>query len=290
MKIFLTGASGRVGRAIYTQLSKSHQVVGFDRIPSPFADVVGDLRDGKQLAVAARGAEAFVHVAALHAPHVGQFDAATFDAINVRGTHALATLARETGVRHFIFTSTTALYGVPPESAESSVWVDELTVPQPRTVYHHSKLAAEALLAEFAAEGAFAVSVLRMSRCFPEPAPLMALYRLHRGIDARDVAAAHEAALNISHRGYRCWVISGPPPFLPDDAAVLGSDARAVLLHRAPELVRAFAARGWTLPVRVDRVYDPARARVELGWQAQYGFDEVLRQFDAGSSEVLPPQ
>jgi UDP-glucose 4-epimerase len=40
-----------------------------------------------------------------------------------------------------------------------------------------------------------------MGRCFPEPAPAMALARLHRGIDARDVAEAHALALDTARAG-----------------------------------------------------------------------------------------
>jgi len=45
-------------------------------------------------------------------------------------------------------------------------------------------------LREDAGRDGLAVTVLRLSRCFAEPAPLMAAYRLHRGIDARAVASA----------------------------------------------------------------------------------------------------
>ena len=58
------------------------------------------------------------------------------------------------------------------------------------------------------------VTSLRMSRCFPEPAEFMAWYRLHRGIDRRDVAEAH--ALALDRRGPPAtYVISAATPFEP---------------------------------------------------------------------------
>jgi nucleoside-diphosphate-sugar epimerase len=124
-----------------------------------------------------------------------------------------------------------------------------------------------------------------MSRCFPEAVPLMAVYRLHRGVDARDVADAHVAALQRGVPGRsRCFVISGATPFEPGDAAGLARDAPAVLALRAPALVEAFARRGWALPASIDRVYDARRAARELGWQARFGYDEVLRQADAADA------
>ena len=86
------------------------------------------------------------------------------------------------------------------------------------------------------------------------------------------------------------YVVSGATPFLPEDAAELAIAAPAVIQRRAPQLVAAFAARGWELPARIDRVYVPTLAMRELGWTPRHGFEEVLRQFDDESAEVLPPQ
>lgn len=281
MRVVITGSSGRVGRAIYVQLARDHDVLGLDRAPSSTADRVGDITDERWLEQALAGADAVVHVAALHAPQVGHVPEAEFERINVGGTKAVLEAASRRGVPHIVFTSTTALYG-------TGGWVTEQTQPRPRTVYHRTKLAAERLLAEAAAAGGPAVTVLRMSRCFPEPAPVMAVFRLHRGVDARDVAAAHVLALARPRPGHRVLVISGATPFDPGDIAELECDAPAVLRRCAPALVAAFEQRGWSLPASIDRVYSPALAQAELGWQPRHGFDEVLRQLDAQSPEVLP--
>jgi len=282
MRVLVTGASGRIGRALCVRLAREHQVSGLDRTPSSTAHWVGDLGDAPLLARALQGIDAVVHTAALHAPQVGRVDEAEFGRINVQATRLLAALAAEAGVRQLVYTSTTALFG-------ATGWVDETTPPQPRTVYHRSKLAAEQALQAAAAAGAFGLTVLRMARCFPEPAPQMAVARLHRGIDARDVAEAHARALATARPGHRCYLLSGATPFQPGDMARLQADAPAVLRQRAPALVAAFAARGWPLPASIDRVYAPARAIAGLGWQPRYGPDEVLRQLDDESSEVLPP-
>ena len=62
-----------------------------------------------------------------------------------------------------------------------------------KSIYHRTKIEAETFL-ETEANSSLKVTTLRMSRCFPEPAPIMAMYRLHRGIDARDVAEGHRLA------------------------------------------------------------------------------------------------
>lgn len=289
MRVLVTGSSGRIGRAIHARLRTEHEVIGLDRSPSPTAELVGDIGDVTLMRHAVRGVDAMVHTAALHAPHVGQASDEEFERINVRATGALADLAATAGVNRMVFTSTTALYGAASTPRTAAGWVDETLAPRPLTIYHRTKLAAEALLEAAAREGKLAVTVLRMSRCFPEPAPLMAVYRLHRGIDARDVAEAHALALTASPSPFRRFVVSGPTPFMQEDVHDLMRDAPAVLERRALELVEAFARRGWTLPGSIDRVYSSERAMRELGWQPRHGFQAVLKMLDEGSAEVLPP-
>jgi len=290
MRILVTGSSGRVGRAVYVRLLRDgHDVRGLDRSPASTADVVGDIRDPMVLRRALEGIDAVIHTAALHAPHVGLVDETLFREINVDATIALAQLAIERGIERLVFTSTTALYGDAATPPGRAGWIDESVEPVPRTVYHRSKLAAESALEEFSRREGLRVTVLRMSRCFPEPAPRMAAYRLHRGIDARDVAEAHALALDGHVAGIRRFVVSGGTPFLPEDAAELHRDAPAVLARRAPALVEAFRSRRWRLPQSLDRVYSPALAMRQLGWRPRYGFVEVLKMLDEESSEVLPP-
>jgi UDP-glucose 4-epimerase len=290
MRILVTGASGRIGRAIAIRLLREHDVVGLDRVPSSTVDFVGNLADRELLVRAIDGVEAVVHTAALHAPHVGHSPDEEFHRINVRATATLADVAAFAGVRHFVYTSTTALYGAASQRAQEAAWIDDATVPEPRTIYHRSKLAAERTLAEYAGASIPSVTVLRMSRCFPEPAPIMAVYRLHRGVDARDVASAHACAIASARPGYESFVISGETCFTRDDREGLKVDAAAVLCHRAPRLAAEFRRRGWSLPASIDRVYSSERAATLLGWRSRYAFDEVLRQFDDESSEILPPR
>lgn len=288
MKLLITGSGGRIGRALYVRLAREHAVEGLDRSPASTVHHLGELSDAALLARALDGVDAVLHVAALHAPHVGWASEAEFRRVNVEGTAALVEAARRAGVRRIVYTSSTAVYGLAATPDGRAGWVDEALAPEPETVYHRTKLEAEALLREAALAGGPSLRILRMSRCFPEPAPVMAAFRLHRGIDARDVAAGH--ALALAHAGppHATYVLSGATPFVPGDVESLWRDAPAVLAERAPALVAAFAARGWPLPARIDRVYDASAARRDLGWRPAHDWTEVLAQHDRGSAEVLP--
>lgn len=277
MRVLVTGAAGPVGASIHERLSRDHEVVGLDLRDSPHTAIRGSITDAALLRRALAGIDAVVHVASLHAPHVGLRRDAEFEQVNVVATEALLALAQDAGVSHWVYTSTTALYGVtgaPPAGA--AAWIDEDTPPQPRTVYHRTKLAAESKVEAAARGGAFCATILRISRCFPEPPAAMALQRLHRGIDLRDVAEAHARALATAAPGCRRFVVSHPTPFERADAEELLLDAPAVLRRRAPALVAAFAQRGWPLPRSIDRVYDSRRAVAELGWMPRHDFHDLL--------------
>lgn len=286
MKILLTGSSGRIGRAIFGALAAANEVVGLDRSPFATTRIIADVTDHQAVVRAVQGVDAVIHTAALHAPHVGLVPDAVFQQINVDATAHLLQAAREAGARRFVLTSTTALYGH-AVVAGGCRWIDEDTEPLPRTIYHRSKLQAEGL-AEQAASDSFSVRVLRMGRCFPEPPERMALFRLHRGIDARDVASAHAALLLDEGGAFQRYIACGASPFQREDCLQLAVDTRQVLARRAPQLLAEFDRRGWSLPPSIDRVYDSRRLQQQLGWQPRHGPEEVLQQYAAGSIEVLP--
>jgi nucleoside-diphosphate-sugar epimerase len=287
MKIAVTGASGRIGRAIHFALCQEHDVVGLDRSISSVTTHLGEIDDYQLLTQAFNGADAVIHVAALHAPHVGIFDDSEFYRINVEGTKQVLRAAVDCGVQTLVFTSSTAVYGHASQLPDRAAWIDETTVPQPRSIYHRTKLEAEQFLEAEASQN-LKVTTLRMSRCFPEPAPTMAMYRLHRGIDARDVAEAHRLALIGSEKDYRMFILSGATPFAPSDCTALKPAPEEVLRRKCKSICDLFASRGWKMPESIDRVYDSSLAQRTLGWSPLFGYEEVVRLLDAHIPEVLP--
>ncbi|CAG22937.1 hypothetical oxidoreductase protein [Photobacterium profundum SS9] len=167
-------------------------------------------------------------------------------------------------------------------------WVDETVTPSPKTIYHKSKIQAEQILKNISNLFNLPVTVLQMSRCFPEPAPLMAVYRLTRGIDARDVASAHACAVDKRLSGFRRYIISGQTPFNKTSCEQLYHSADDAIREYAPSLASDFANRGWRLPQTLDRVYDSTLAQQELGWLPKYDYESVLSMLDNEIAEVLP--
>ena len=277
MRVLVTGSSGRIGGAIAARLSLRHQVVGLDLKAGPLTSVVGDICDERLLAATCAGLDAVIHTASLHAPDLGLRTTEDFRRINVEGTKRLLSACGEAGIRRFVYTSTTSLYGraLMPTGGEA-VWVTEKLLPEPRDIYDETKLAAEQACNLAARDGMTCIS-LRMSRCFPEHPRLIAIYRLYRGVDAADVAQAHELALARGSPGFEVFNISARPPFAVTECLQLLSGAKAVVLAHHPWASAAFACRGWELPNSVDRVYVVDKALAELGYRPAHDFESLFR-------------
>ena len=287
-KVLITGSSGRIGRALHWKLSQKYKTEGIDLSPSSTTSIVGDICNYDILLKSFENVETIYHSAALHAPHVGYHSEKKFYEINVHATENICRAALASGVSQIIFTSTTALYGFANHGKEKAVWVNEHTIPKPKTIYHKTKLEAEKVLREYAGEK-LRISIIRMSRCFPEPVQKMAVYRLHRGVDYRDVAEAHILASESKKTTeIDAFVISGKTPFLKSDLEELARNPEAVIRGRHPQLATEFDKRKWQFPNSIDRVYDPTYAETKLGWQSKRGPLDVIEQFDKEDYEVLP--
>lgn len=275
MKVLITGSSGSIGEAVAQALPKDAQIIGLDHLPGARTTHQGDIGDSQLLKRLMSGADVVFHIAALHAPHVGQRSEADFRRVNVDATSALLGAALAAGVGRFVLTSTTSIYGCTTRAKSEAIWVTEALPPHPEDIYDETKLAAEDLCRQASSPG-FMVVVLRVSRCFPEPPPLMAFYRLYRGVDLRDAARAHHLAAGATLKPYSVFNISADSPFLKSDCPLLWTDPWKVIDQRVPGLRRTFEELGWPRPSRVDRVYDIERAKKELGYRPENGVGDIL--------------
>src|SRR4051794_28068284 len=128
MKILVTGSAGHLGEALCRTLqSAGHDAVGIDIKSSEFTTRVGSIGDRRFLKTCMEGANAVVHSATLHKPHVRTHARQDFVDTNVTGTLNLLEEAVSAGVAAFVFTSTTSAFGdalTPPVGAPA-VWITE---------------------------------------------------------------------------------------------------------------------------------------------------------------------
>jgi len=294
MTVLVTGSSGHLGEALMRILrGKGRAATGFDIVPGPLTDAVGSIADREQVARAMKGAETVMHAATLHKPHVATHARDAFVETNVRGTLILLEEAARARVRAFVMTSTTSAFGdaLKPPPGAPAAWIDERVAPVPKNIYGATKTAAEDLCQLFHRNEGMAVIVLRTARFFPEEDdnPAMrdayaddnakANEYLYRRVAIEDVVEAHLiAAERAPAIGFRKYIISATTPFLPEDCGRLSLDAPAVVRERAPGWEGEYARRGWRMFPSIDRVYDNALARRELGWRPKWDFKAIVER------------
>ena len=148
MKALVTGSSGHLGEAMVRTLrQRGEEVVGLDIIESPFTTIVGSVADRSCVRRSMRGVQVVFHAATLHKPHVSTHSRQEFIDTNITGTLNLLEEAVDAGVKSFIYTSTTSVFGdalIPPDGAPA-VWINEEVTPVPKNIYGVTKAAAEDL-------------------------------------------------------------------------------------------------------------------------------------------------
>ncbi|MDQ6774733.1 MAG: NAD(P)-dependent oxidoreductase [Actinomycetota bacterium] len=299
MRILVTGSSGHLGEALVRALgADGHDVIGLDILPSPTTTVVGSIVDRACVKRHVASADAVVHTATLHKPHVRTHPRTDFVDTNVTGTLNLLEEAAAAKVGRFIFTSTTSTFGraLVPGEGQPAAWITEEVTPVPRNIYGATKTAAEDLCELIWRDHALPCLILRTSRFFPEPDDrdeVRSAYEdfnikvnelLYRRVDLEDVVSAHQRALERAPDiGFGRYVISATTPFHSADLTAIREDLPAVVRRLFPDYEDLYGHKGWKMFRAIDRVYVNERARRELGWSPRHDFRQALDSLAAGA-------
>jgi dihydroflavonol-4-reductase len=230
MRIFVTGATGFVGHHVARALAeegaelrllvrKTSNLANLEGIKGDTR--VGDLADPESLRVSLAGCDAVVHVAADYRLWIPNPDA--MYRANVDGTRELLRMAREAGVRRFVYTSSVATMGFRRDgiviNEDSPVSIGDMVGH-----YKRSKFLAEQEAIK-AAESGQQVMVLNPTTPIgpndakPTPTGRIFVDFLNRKfpaymdtglnlVDVREVARAHVLALTKGTSGRR-YILGG---------------------------------------------------------------------------------
>ena len=147
MNFLITGAAGFLGSSLANHLAREgHQVRGIDDLsagdPQALSPDVhftrGDVSDRPKLWTLLQEVDVVYHLAARVSVPESVLYPRDYNAVNVGGTVALMEAMRDVGVRRVVLTSSGAVYGDLSEQP-----LKESTIPNPRSPYAVSKLAAE---------------------------------------------------------------------------------------------------------------------------------------------------
>jgi UDP-glucose 4-epimerase len=138
MRVLVTGSSGHLGEALVRTLrERGADVIGLDTRPSAWTNVVGSVADADVARHVMGGVDVVLHTATLHKPQLAFLPRQAFVDTDVSGTLALLDAAADAGVRAFVMSSSTTVFGgalIPAPSAPA-VWIDESVVPVPKNIY-----------------------------------------------------------------------------------------------------------------------------------------------------------
>jgi nucleoside-diphosphate-sugar epimerase len=172
VRILITGNMGYVGPVLVRHLRgrfPAAELIGYDQaffghcltsraaLPESQLDeqIFGDVRDIPAALLA--GVDGVVHLAAVSNDPMGDRFASVTEDVNQRASARLAALARDAGVRHFVFASSCSVYGYAEQGARS-----EKDETNPLTAYARSKIGTEDALRHMD-PGAMTITCLRFA-------------------------------------------------------------------------------------------------------------------------------
>lgn len=153
-KVFVTGGAGYVGSVLTRRLlGKGYHVTvldlmiyGIEVLPDhpALTKITGDIRDAELLTKVLPGHDAVIHLACISNDPSFELDPDLGRSINLDAFEPLVRIARDSGVKRFIYASSSSVYGIKEEPDVT----EEMTL-EPLTDYSRFKAMCEEILAKY---------------------------------------------------------------------------------------------------------------------------------------------
>jgi len=273
MKILVTGGQGKVGRFVVQELVNSaDEVTVFDRVPGPergaIRYLVGDIQDLGQVMEAMHGAEAVIHLAAIHNPNIAT-TTVTYQT-NVVGTFNVHHAAFRLGIKRVVSASSNAVVGwsYSDNFVPDYLPVDEDHPLRPEDPYGLSKEIGETIARSYALKGLETVSLRPSGVVTPEELEAIKKtggrkpsgFQAYSYIDARDLAVAFRLAVVRPLPGATVMFVVAEDSTIAEPLCELYPRIKPSIGNKAIKLTGCRAA------------YANARAKKLLGWKPVYSW------------------
>ena len=269
MKLLITGGAGKVGQAIVRELlnSAAYEITVLYRTPGPERGpvnyLVGDIQDLGQVMEAMAGAEAVIHLAAIHNPNIAP-TTVTYQT-NVVGTFNVHHAAFRLGVKRVVSASSNAIVGwsYSERFMPDYLPIDEDHPLRPEDVYGLSKEIGETIARSYARKGLETVMLRPSGVVSPEELEEIKRnggrkptgFYAYSYIDARDLAVAFRLAVERP-------LPSGTILFVVADDSTVAEP----LCDLYPRVMPSIGDKARNLTGSKGS-YSNARAKKLLGWQ-----------------------
>jgi nucleoside-diphosphate-sugar epimerase len=244
VKVVVTGASGKAGRAVVRDLvDNGHDVLAIDvSAPpeSPAPSLRADVTDFGQTAECLAGADAVVHLAAI--PASGIYTEETTFRTNMLSTFNVFEAARLVGLRRVVWASSETILGLPFDNElPPYAPLDEDQPPLPQSAYALSKLLSEEAARQLHRRTGTPHVALRFSNIMEPPDyerfpsfwddPQLRRWNFWGYVDVRDVAASCRLAL-AADVGAEHLVIAAADTVMNRPSAELMAEVYPSVEHR----------------------------------------------------------
>ena len=306
--VCVVGGAGYVGSVLVPKLlEEGHKVTVLDlylygedlfsdlRSNPNFREVKGDMRDMAVCAEALNGCNAVIHLACISNDPSFELDPGLGKSINYDCFRGIVKLAKQNGVKRFVYASSSSVYGVKDEPSVT----EELSL-EPLTDYSKYKVECEKVLTEEREPG-FTTLILRPSTvCGYAPrlrldltVNILTCHAITKG--KITVFGGNQKRPNIHIQDMAalyCFVLQQPDEKIDGKIYNAGYDNFTVM--EIAEMVRGIVGKDTPIevqPTNDNRSYHVSSEKIrrELGFLTQHSVEDAIRDLSKAFSEGKVP-
>ena len=299
MKILLTGGAGFIGSHLLERLiARGDDVAVIDDFNDYYDPRIkrsnlpkggfrlheGDIRDAAPV-VAREKPDLIIHLAARAGVRPSQKDPALYESVNVAGTLGLLEACRATGVKRFVFASSSSVYGDSPVPFR-----EEDPALRPISFYGVTKLMGEHYVRIYSSLHGIHATCLRFFTAYgPRQRPDMAIHAFTKAVlEDRDIPMFGDGSTERDYT-YVTDIVQGVLGAVDHDepyAVYNLGESRTIPLRRLIELIGENAGRTPRIRQMPEQPGDVKRtcasidqARRRLGYDPKVPIEDGIREF-----------